>query len=61
MWKITYKIEGSDGKLYQNEKSVKSLADFRLFNYAAHNGAAMIIAVKDPGGRTHDTTRTRRL
>ena len=57
MWKVTYKIEGSDGKLYQNEKRVKSLADFHLFNNALHHGAAMVVAVRDPRGRMHSMAR----
>ena len=61
MWKITYRIEGSDGKLYQNEKRVKSLADWRLFNNAMHHGHAIVLAVRDPGGRTHDSARMLRL
>ena len=54
MWKVTYNILSSDGKLYKNTKEVERLADFSLFNYAVHNGAANIVAVRDPMGRRHD-------
>jgi len=54
MWKVTYNILSSDGKLYKNTKEVERLADFSLFNYAVHNGAANIVAVRDPLGRRHD-------
>ena len=53
MWKVTYKVEGSDGKLYQNVKEVERLADFSLFNNALHHGGAIIVAVRDPAGRKH--------
>ena len=54
MWKVTYNILSSDGKLYKNTKEVERLADFSLFNNAVHNGAASIVAVRDPIGRRHD-------
>lgn len=54
MWKVTYNVLSSDGKLYKNTKEVKRLADFSLFNNAVHNGAANIVAVRDPIGRRHD-------
>lgn len=53
MWTVTYKIEGSDGKLHENVKKVSKLSDFALFNNALHHGAAMIVAVRDPAGRKH--------
>jgi len=54
MWKVTYNILSSDGKLYKNTKEVERLADFNLFNNAVHHGAANIVAVRDPLGRRHD-------
>lgn len=57
MWKVTYKVEGSDGKLHQNEKHVKSLSDWSLFNNALHHGNAIVVAVRDPRGRRHSVAR----